>query len=35
MSIFNFITSYDDAWKAIIKPPRQEYSIHDLGNTSI
>ena len=31
MSIFNLFGSYDDLWKAIIMPARQEYSIYDLG----
>jgi len=35
MSFFNFIGSYDDAWKAIVMPPRQDYSIYDLGPNDI
>jgi len=27
------ISSYEDAWKAIVMPPRAEYSMHDLGPT--
>lgn len=34
MSFFNFINTYDDAWKAIIMPGRQEYSTNDLGLTT-
>ncbi len=31
MNVFNILGSYDDAWKAIVMPPRQDYSIYDLG----
>jgi len=27
-----FKGSYQDLWKAIIRPPRDEYNIKDLGN---
>ena len=30
MSIFKQF-GYDDLWKAIIRPPRSEYKISDLG----
>ena len=31
MSFLSLINSYDDAWKAVIMPPRQEYSLSNLG----
>jgi len=31
MSLLSVIGSYEEAWKAIIMPPRQDYSMHDLG----
>jgi len=33
MSLLSVIGSYEEAWKAIIMPPRQDYSMHDLGTT--
>ena len=30
--MFGLIKSYDDIWKAILEPPRQEYNLSDLGN---
>jgi len=32
MSLLSVIGSYEEAWKAIIMPPRQDYSMHDLGS---
>lgn len=32
MSIFSKVTDgYQDLWKAIIRPPREQYQIKDLG----
>ena len=31
MSFLSLINSYDDAWKAVIMPPRQDYSLSNLG----
>jgi len=31
MSLFSFVSTYDEAWKAVILPGRQEYSMFDLG----
>jgi pimeloyl-ACP methyl ester carboxylesterase len=35
MNVFNILGSYDEAWKAIVMPPRQDYSIYDLGPNDI
>jgi len=35
MSFFGLLSSYDEAWKAIIMPPRQDYSQSDLGQHAL
>lgn len=29
--MFNIGENYDKLWRAIIRPPRAEYTLHDLG----
>jgi len=33
MSFLSLVNSYEDAWKAVIMPPRQEYTLSNLGPT--
>jgi pimeloyl-ACP methyl ester carboxylesterase len=33
MSFFGRLTGYDELWKAIIRPPREQYEVADLGPT--
>jgi len=31
----NLKGGYEDLWKAIIRPPKEEYTVNDLGNYHI
>ena len=32
--MFGLSEGYEQLWKAIIRPPRADYAVHDLGTVS-